>query len=80
MDEEKVALRVDCYAGYRGEETPRRFWLGERKIEVTEVVARWQEPGGRYFSVRGDDGVTYVLCHDETSAGWKVISHGGKVK
>ena len=33
-----VAVEVECYAGYRGEETPQRFRLGARSLEVTEVV------------------------------------------
>jgi len=34
-------VRVICYQGYRGEETPRRFYLGERQVEVAEIVDRW---------------------------------------
>jgi len=33
-----MAIRIECYAGYRGEEEPRVFWLGERRLEVVE---RW---------------------------------------
>jgi len=25
-----MAIRVECYAGYRGEQEPLAFWLGER--------------------------------------------------
>ena len=28
------AIQVECYAGYRAEETPRRFFIGHREIEV----------------------------------------------
>jgi hypothetical protein len=59
-----ISVRVECYAGYRGEETPRRFHLGERRVEVTEVVDRWLAPDHRYFKVRGDDGALYILRHD----------------
>jgi len=51
-----VDLRVECYSGHRGEETPRRFYLGNRHIEVAEVIDRWLGPDHRYFKVRGDDG------------------------
>jgi hypothetical protein len=51
-----MRIRVECYAGYRGEETPRRFFLGERAVEVREVVDRWLAPDHRYFKVRGSDG------------------------
>ncbi len=65
-------IRVECYAGHRGEETPRRFFLGERAIEVVEVRDRWLSPEHRYFKVTGDDGDTYILRHDETSGEWNL--------
>ena len=33
-----LPVDVECYAGYRGEETPRRFGLTRAKIEIAEVV------------------------------------------
>jgi hypothetical protein len=63
-------LRVECYAGYRGEETPRRLWIGERCVEVQEVLDRWLAPDHRYFKLRGDDLATYIVRHDEGSGRW----------
>lgn len=65
-------VRVECYAGHRGEETPRRFFLGERKIEVVAVLDRWLAPDHRYFKVRGDDGCCYILRHDPTVGTWEL--------
>ena len=62
--------RVECYAGYRGAETPRRLHLAGNIIEVTEVIDRWQEPDHRCFKVRGDDGVVYRLTHGESDDRW----------
>ncbi len=56
-------VHVDCYAGHRGEETPRRFELGGRRVEVLEVLDRWYGPAHRYFKVRGDDGDRLELHH-----------------
>ena len=72
MGEQDVSVRVECYAGYRGEETPRRFSFGERQVEVDEVVDRWLTPDHRYFKVRGDDGGVYVLRHDAVSGRWEM--------
>lgn len=63
---------VECYAGYRGEETPRRLTLAGRTIEVVEVIERRREPGRRGFRVRGDDGRTYGLRQDMKSGAWEV--------
>lgn len=68
----RVDVRVECYAGYRGEETPRRFALGSRRVEVVEVIDRWLAPDHRYFKVRGDDGATYILRHDLDTLVWEL--------
>ncbi|MBI3772794.1 MAG: hypothetical protein HY272_08870 [Gammaproteobacteria bacterium] len=70
MSEITSTIRVECYAGYRGEETPRRFFLGEREIEVVEVVDRWLDPGHRYFKVRGNDSGVYILRQDISKDYW----------
>ncbi len=63
-------VKVDCYAGYRGEETPRRIEIDGRRVEVVEVIDRWHGPDHRYFKLRGDDGAAYVLRHDESAECW----------
>ena len=39
-----MRLRVECYAGYRDEETPRVLVIGERRIAVVEILDRWLAP------------------------------------
>ena len=68
----KAGIRVECYAGYRGEETPRRFLLNERRIEIVSVLDRWLAPDHRYFKVLGDDGREYILRHDIENQGWEL--------
>ena len=65
-----MEVGVECYAGHRGEQTPRRFRLGGRQIEVAEVVDAWLAPDHRYFKVRGEDGGLYILRHDVVGGGW----------
>lgn len=67
-----MRVRVECYAGHRGEETPRRFFFGERPVAVAEVIDRWLAPDHRYFKVKGDDGALYILRHDVTAAEWEL--------
>ncbi len=70
--ENRSAIRVECYAGYRGEETPVRFFLGERCIEVSEVIDRWLDPEHRYFKLRGDDAGIYILRHTTGENRWEM--------
>jgi len=67
-----MKVRVQCYAGHRGEEEPRAFYLGDRRIEVMEIIDRWLSPDHRYFKVRAFDGSAYILRHDETAGEWEM--------
>lgn len=67
-----MKIRVECYAGYRGDEEPRAFYLGARRIEVLALLDRWIAPDHRYFKVAAADGDTYVLRHDEASGEWSL--------
>ena len=67
-----TGIRVECHAGYRADERPLRFVLGERTHEVLEVEDRWYSPGAAYFRVRSDDGHLYILRHDETTDVWRL--------
>jgi len=74
MSEEKI--HVIAYSGYRGEETPRAFMPGGRRIEVVEIQERWIEEGigdgatKRYFKVKGSDGGIHNIFYDEKTAEW----------
>ena len=71
---ERQPLRVgiDFYAGHRGEQTPRTLILGNRRTAVAEVVDAWLAPDYRYFKLRGEDGNTYLVRHDERSNTWEL--------
>ena len=69
-----MAIRVECYAGYRGEQEPLAFWLGERRLAVQSIVDRWFAPSQSWFKVGADDGNVYVLRLDETSGVWDVAA------
>jgi hypothetical protein len=68
----RSAVKVFCYAGYLAEETPMRFYLGERCIEVIEVLDRWLDPAHRYFKLRGDDNGIYILRHSIDVDCWEM--------
>jgi hypothetical protein len=65
-----MKIRVECYAGYRGEQEPLAFTLGERRMEVISILDRWLAPDHRYFKVAASDGDLYVLRHDAASGDW----------
>ena len=78
MTRDSLSLQVECYADYRGEETPRRFSIGTRGIEVLDVIDQWLEPDHRYFKVRGDDDGIYILRHDVASNRWELTLYDAR--
>ena len=71
-EERALTIGVECYAGHRGEQTPRTLILGNRRTAVAEVVDAWLAPDYRYFKLRGEDANTYLVRHDERSNTWEL--------
>jgi len=63
-------VEVEGYSGYKADERPLRFRLGDRWLNVEEVSDRWYDPEATYFRVKADDGATYILRHDERADCW----------
>ena len=72
-----MSIRVECYAGYRGEQEPLAFWLGERRLAVRGIVDRWFAPTQRCFKLEADDGHVYVVRHDEPTGDWELVAFTG---
>jgi hypothetical protein len=67
-----LEITVECYAGYRGEQTPRRFHLRERAFDVDCVLDQWLAPDHRYFKVRTAEGDVCIVRHDVASGAWEL--------
>jgi hypothetical protein len=65
-----MRIEVEAYSGYKADERPLRFRLGERWLTVEEVVDRWYDPDAVYFRVRADDASIYILRHIDGSDVW----------
>lgn len=68
-----MQIEVTCYAGYRGEETPRQIRLGAVTVAVCEILDRWLAPDHRYFKFLGDDGARYIVRHDSRRGFWELV-------
>ncbi len=72
-----IPIQVECYAGYKADETPRRICWENQWIEVQENLDRWYQGAGDpewpmadYFRVLAGDGHEYLLKHDCESDEW----------
>jgi len=67
-------LKVECYAGYKGNQYPIRFFLQDRVLEVREIEDQWYSPSERYFKVLAEDDNLYILCHHEDNDSWSLAA------
>jgi hypothetical protein len=67
---------VECYAGYRGEETPRALRWGDRRVGVAEVRERWLTPDHRWFRLLLENGQERTVRQDVTSLRWEIVPSG----
>jgi hypothetical protein len=74
-----MQIRVEC--GSERSAAPRRFILGDRVVDVDDVLDRWYGDEADYFRVRGTDGHLYVLKHMRDDEAWELTSftrHGSR--
>jgi hypothetical protein len=68
----EIRIKVECYAGYKAEQRPVRFILGDQALDVAEIEDQWYSPSSRHFRVRAGDGNIYVLRYDEEAGRWSL--------
>jgi hypothetical protein len=73
-----MRVKVEAYSGYAANERPLRFTLGERTLEVQDVLDRWYSEDACYFRVSTDDGDAYVLKYLKGEDVWELVSFTGK--
>jgi hypothetical protein len=75
-------VEVECYSGYRAEETPRAVTLGRRRLEISAVLTRERRSDRktrRYFEIFGcrlADGRALLLEKSEEGA-WRARAPKG---
>jgi hypothetical protein len=72
-------IRVEAYAGYKADERPLAFYLGESRYEVEEVLDRWYGSRASWFKVRASDGSTYILKLAHKDSTWTLESFSARV-
>ena len=67
-----MRIQVQCYSGYRGEQTPRIIRLASGDVEVEQVLDCWLAPDHRYFKLLGADGAVYIIRQESASWQWEL--------
>ena len=73
-------IKVLAYAGHKGFEKPKAFYIDNDRIEVKEILSSWCEGDidpkvyiKRYFKIKGDNGYEYTIYYDEGSGVWFLV-------
>jgi len=69
-----VKIKVESISDAKGQETPSRFMLGIRTIEIQAVADRWYGEQACYFRVLGSDENSYILKGPLEDGSWELVS------
>ena len=69
-----MKIKVESLSDAKGQETPCRFFLGTRRIEVKAVADRWYGEQACYFRVLGNDENSYILKGPLGDGSWELVS------
>lgn len=69
-----MKIKVESEADPKGQESPTRFTLGTRTIEVEACVDRWHGELACYYRVLGSDENSYILKGPLEDGSWELVS------
>jgi hypothetical protein len=76
-----IPIKVECHSGYKADEYPRCFYLGENKFDIIEITDRWYQsdlnpewPASNYFKAETTSGKQFIIKHDLEKDLWYIVS------
>ncbi len=81
-----IQVKVECYSGYKADESPLCFYLDNMRFEIEAITDRWFQaenkpgfPKADYFRVQTKDGRQYILKHEQVSGKWYLVVKGESI-
>lgn len=71
-----MILHVETSAAPSDWPRPTGFFLGDKHIDVIEIIDQWPSANHVFFKVEAGDGSTYILRHDENPEQWEMTFFG----
>jgi hypothetical protein len=68
----KHTTKVSTYSGYKADERPLCFTIGDQRLEVRHIISRWVEPEKDFFRVIAEDQKIYTISRHRKSDLWSV--------
>ena len=69
-----MKVKVSAYSGYKANERPASFELGDHSYQVEEILDQWYGPEAIYFKVRANDRNLYILKYEAGTEEWSLES------
>jgi hypothetical protein len=70
-------IQVECYSGYKGEESPRTLVYSGKRHEIAEILDRWYEGNldptalrHDYFKVKTTDEEVFLIRYTPRYQSW----------
>jgi len=70
-------IKVECHAGYKSAEYPKRFYWDDFYFEIEEILDRWYQgdlnseiPPANYFKVRTSNQKIFILKNETKTDQW----------
>ncbi len=73
-----MRIKVKAYSGYKAEERPISFTLGEKELRVEDLLDRWYGEDHEYFKLRRDDGCIYIIRYNRGEDFWELVMMEGE--
>ena len=77
---EQIPVKVECYSGYKADESPRSFFWNDIEFEIVEIIDRWHEAynkpvtkGISYYKVKTNLVGSYMLKHELDHDCWFLV-------
>jgi len=67
-----MIVSVECKSARNGEATPCFFMLGDRRIEIADILDRWLGDEYDYYKVQDSNGDTFILRRDTDDMTWEI--------
>lgn len=69
----KTKIKVNTYSGYKADERPLSFFIGDKFLKVEDMLDHWYGEGYDYFKLKADDNCKYILRHDTDIDEWELV-------
>jgi len=66
-------IYVECHSGYKYADKPEAFVWKEKRYRIKDILKRWREEQGEFFTVEIEEGGKYTISYNEKEDRWSLL-------